>query len=188
MFLAVLVVALVVFTGVTVRAAALGVGRASRWAVAVAQGGQFGRQPAEESEEDEPTDPFGRAVAAVEPEAPVVSEPVLAETTADEEEPPPDVADGGAEPAPPALRPSGDAPLELRLGPSVGEWRLPPADLLKRAGKQVVDEHDADAGGTALVAALAAHGVETRLVGRTDRAVGHPVRDRARARRQGRRG
>ncbi len=68
--------------------------------------------------------------------------------------------------APPA-RPAADAPLELRLGPSVGEWRLPPADLLKRAGKQPVDEHDADAGGTALVAALAAHGVETRLVGRT---------------------
>ena len=49
----------------------------------------------------------------------------------------------------------------------MGDWRLPPANLLKHAKPHTVDEREVDAGGVALVAALAAHGVETRLVGRT---------------------
>jgi S-DNA-T family DNA segregation ATPase FtsK/SpoIIIE len=55
----------------------------------------------------------------------------------------------------------------MKLGPAVGDWRLPPANLLKRAKPHTVDEREVDAGGAALVAALAAHGVDTRLVGRT---------------------
>src|SRR6202044_3437419 len=39
--------------------------------------------------------------------------------------------------------------------------------LLKRPREQQQDERQLDASGNALVAALAAHGVETRLVGRT---------------------
>ena len=66
----------------------------------------------------------------------------------------------------PSGRPSA-APLELRLGPTVGEWRLPPADLLKRTQQRRVDEDEVDRAGAALVEALAAHGVDTRLVGRT---------------------
>ncbi len=76
-FLAVLVVALVVFTGVTVRTAAVGVGRAARWALATGPGGRApAATPPEDSDEDEPTDPFGRAVAETEPEGPVVAEAV----------------------------------------------------------------------------------------------------------------
>ena len=55
----------------------------------------------------------------------------------------------------------------MRLGPALGEWKLPPATLLKRAKAQIIDETEVDAAGAALVRALAAHGVETRLVGRT---------------------
>jgi S-DNA-T family DNA segregation ATPase FtsK/SpoIIIE len=55
----------------------------------------------------------------------------------------------------------------MKLGPSVGDWHLPPANLLKRAKAQVVDERAVEAAGGSLVAALAAHGVDTRLVGRT---------------------
>jgi S-DNA-T family DNA segregation ATPase FtsK/SpoIIIE len=55
----------------------------------------------------------------------------------------------------------------MKLGPTVGDWRLPPVDLLKRVKPHAVDEREVDAGGVALVAALAAHGVDTRLVGRT---------------------
>ena len=55
----------------------------------------------------------------------------------------------------------------MKLGPTVGDWRLPPATLLKHAKPHTVDEREVDAGGAALVAALAAHGVDTRLVGRT---------------------
>ena len=64
-----------------------------------------------------------------------------------------------------AARPGGGDQLELRLGPSVGEWRLPPASLLKRSRARAVDSAEVAAGGATLVAALAAHGVDTRLVG-----------------------
>ena len=55
----------------------------------------------------------------------------------------------------------------MRLGPTVGDWHLPPATILKRAKPQAIDERAVEAAGEALVAALAAHGVDTRLVGRT---------------------
>ncbi len=66
-----------------------------------------------------------------------------------------------------ATRPGTGAQLEMRLSPTVGNWKLPPAKLLTRSKPQAVDEKEIDAGGVALVRALAAHGVETRLVGRT---------------------
>ena len=46
-------------------------------------------------------------------------------------------------------------------------WELPPADLLTRSKAQRHDERQLTQAGEDLVAALAAHGVETRLVGRT---------------------
>jgi len=46
-------------------------------------------------------------------------------------------------------------------------WRLPPMDLLTRSKSQRHDERELARAGQELVAALAAHGVETRLVGRT---------------------
>jgi DNA segregation ATPase FtsK/SpoIIIE, S-DNA-T family len=130
----------------------------------------------EDEDEDEPTDPFGRPVTAA-------SAPVSAESRSggvpgadgDAE----GTGSGGSEEAvapaaamtngsaPVASRPEGVTALDLRLGPSVGEWRLPPANLLKRTRQHRVNEDDVDAAGDALVAALAAHGVETRLVGRT---------------------
>ena len=78
----------------------------------------------------------------------------------------PRAARGG--PAPEAAaRPVKGSQLEMKLGPTVGDWRLPPTTLLKHAKPHTVDEREVDAGGAALVAALAAHGVDTRLVGRT---------------------
>jgi len=50
---------------------------------------------------------------------------------------------------------------------SPGEWILPPPDLLGRSEHEKLDERQIDAAGVELVASLAAHGVETRLVGRT---------------------
>jgi len=66
-----------------------------------------------------------------------------------------------------ATRPGKGEQLELKVGAPLGDWKLPPATLLKRAKAQVIDETEVDAAGAALVHALAAHGVETRLVGRT---------------------
>ena len=58
---------------------------------------------------------------------------------------------------------------ELRLGPgaAAGQWRLPPLKLLGRSKQQEFDRSEVSAAGKALVAALNAHGVATRLVGHT---------------------
>jgi DNA segregation ATPase FtsK/SpoIIIE, S-DNA-T family len=57
--------------------------------------------------------------------------------------------------------------LELDLGVPAGEWRLPPAKLLARSKPQELDRSAVAAAGKDLVAALATHGVDTRLVGQT---------------------
>ncbi len=110
-------------------------------------------------DDDQPTDPFGRAVKAPE----VVADPPVAEAELD-----PIIADPEPVLVPAApTQPVKGSQLEMKLGPTVGDWRLPPATLLKHAKPHTVDEREVDAGGVALVAALSAHGVDTRLVGRT---------------------
>jgi S-DNA-T family DNA segregation ATPase FtsK/SpoIIIE len=178
---AVMVVALVLFTGVSVRTAAHGVTVAARWAFDLARGGPEGRPTATaaEVEDEHPTDPFGRAVAGGDPTlvdvegpdpdmrvVPEVALPVGAGVQGDP------VAGSSGPPDPinlpdAAVRAGKGSQLEMKLGPGAGGWRLPPPGLLKRLKPHAVDEREVDAGGTALVHALAAHGVETRLVGRT---------------------
>jgi S-DNA-T family DNA segregation ATPase FtsK/SpoIIIE len=77
----------------------------------------------------------------------------------------------------PALRANLPAPppdvdpeqLAIDLGPGVapGAWKLPPLGLLKRSEHQEIDQRLVEEGGRTLEMALAAHGVETRLVGYT---------------------
>ncbi len=67
---------------------------------------------------------------------------------------------------------SSDAPaeqLQIGLGPAAlpGTWRLPPLALLKRSKAVEVDRRLVESLGRTLEDALAAHGVETRLVGMT---------------------
>jgi S-DNA-T family DNA segregation ATPase FtsK/SpoIIIE len=57
--------------------------------------------------------------------------------------------------------------LALELSGPHGEWRLPPLKMLSRSRPQELDRGEVGAAGRALVAALAAHGVQTRLVGHT---------------------
>ena len=168
-------VGILVFTGVSVRSAAAGAARAVRWLVGAARGDRAG--VAEEESVGEPTDPFGRALAegrqpsmaAVTPDGvplDAIGEPGVAvdpsgEDGADDVDLEPIVLPVAA------TKPGKGEQLEMRMGPPVGDWRLPPANLLKRAKAQVIDETEVDAAGAALVSALAAHGVDTRLVGRT---------------------
>ena len=56
---------------------------------------------------------------------------------------------------------------DQRMRPAAGAWQLPALRLLAKSTEQRLDERLLDQAGEALVAALAAHGVETRLVGRT---------------------
>ena len=57
--------------------------------------------------------------------------------------------------------------LAIDLGPAgeASRWKLPPLSLLERAGAQEVDKRLVEDRGRVLEAALAQHGVETRLVG-----------------------
>jgi len=175
----VVAVALLVFTGVSVRSVASAVVRAVRWVVTAARGDRAADTV--DDSHDEPTDPFGRALAegrqpsvaalALPPEDPTAGAPAA---TPDDVHDPVGPLDGPAdadlEPVvlpEAATRPGKGEQLEMRMGPALGDWKLPPANLLKRAKAQVIDETEVDAAGAALVHALAAHGVETRLVGRT---------------------
>ncbi|HUY66881.1 MAG TPA: DNA translocase FtsK 4TM domain-containing protein, partial [Acidimicrobiales bacterium] len=166
---AVLVAAMVVLTGVPVRSAAGAVARVARWSASVARG-EPGDDDAGEADEEEPTDPFGRALATEEgeEESEEYEEPIVVPQVAEVADGP---VDSGPDPsevvAGKAARSGKGSQLEMKLGPTVGDWRLPPANLLKRAKPQAVDAREVDAAGAALVTALAAHGVDTRLVGRT---------------------
>ncbi|MFN2608531.1 MAG: DNA translocase FtsK, partial [Acidimicrobiales bacterium] len=84
-------------------------------------------------------------------------------------------AEPAREPQPPTLVhvPSGPEPageqLAIDLGPAAGPdaWKLPSLTLLKRGAAREVDSRLVEAEGRALESALAAHGVDTRLVGMT---------------------
>ncbi len=81
-------------------------------------------------------------------------------------------ASSGPEPARPKLETHVDEPvdatqLEIDLGPGArrSEWKLPPKKFLEVSARQDVDAKAVEARGRELEAALAQHGVETRLVG-----------------------
>jgi S-DNA-T family DNA segregation ATPase FtsK/SpoIIIE len=59
--------------------------------------------------------------------------------------------------------------LAIDLGPGAapGTWKLPPLSVLKRGAAQRIDQRLIEAEGRTLEAALAGHGVDTRLVGMT---------------------
>jgi len=84
----------------------------------------------------------------------------------DEEEDPVDEVDVPLEPdpmpAPVASVPPSPAPASPR---APGEWALPSIELLEQSKKMRQDQRQIDALGEDLVRALEAHGVETRLVG-----------------------
>jgi S-DNA-T family DNA segregation ATPase FtsK/SpoIIIE len=65
--------------------------------------------------------------------------------------------------------PSDSEQLAIALGPAAepGRWRLPPLALLRRSRATEIDRRHVESLGHTLEAALAGHGVETRLVGMT---------------------
>ncbi|HET6794159.1 MAG TPA: DNA translocase FtsK, partial [Acidimicrobiales bacterium] len=80
-------------------------------------------------------------------------------------------ADGAGAATPPTVAADGDPGEQLRidLGPGAepGQWKLPAASLLKPSHAGEVDRRMIEEAGRTLEAALAAHGVQTRLVGMT---------------------
>ena len=137
-------VALVLLTGVSLRSAARGVGTAGRWAFEARPGRARGPGVAVRRRSTPPTRSAGRWPGPVEvvppPEpgpdptmgpVPEVALPVTAVT-----EPGPVPEAGPPDPVAlpeEATRPGTGSQLEMKLGPSVGEWRLPPANLPQAA-------------------------------------------------------
>ena len=70
---------------------------------------------------------------------------------------------------PSAIPEVGADQLAIDLGPAAepSEWKLPPLSLLKRSSHHEVDQKLVEEQGRTLEMALAAHGVETRLIGAT---------------------
>jgi len=107
-------------------------------------------------------------------DAPVATPPVAAPFDAEADDLPPDDEDPGVadeidEPVEPDSMPAPVASVPLPLAPAParapGEWALPSMSLLQASKKMRQDQRQIDALGEDLVRALAAHGVETRLVG-----------------------
>lgn len=158
---AVTVAGVLLATGVTLRSAGngiLGVARGIR-APGSSAGGRTGGRAVPARLEDLPLGGRGHLepdlgmdpVAEPEPERAVPAVPEVAEAPAVPG------ADGSLPPVASPAAPAG--------GPT--RWRLPPMDLLTRSKAQRHDERELARAGEELVAALGAHGVETRLVGRT---------------------
>jgi S-DNA-T family DNA segregation ATPase FtsK/SpoIIIE len=165
---AVLTLALVLFTGITLRRAATAVagGAMDLWRALIPDEG-------EETEDEgdavlEPSDAGRASALPMTPELfdlalpPVGPPPVVTE--------PDDHADSAAAPAlgleKQAVVARGDQ-LEVDLGMPAGEWRLPPPKVLSRSKQQQLDHKEIAVAGRALVDSLNAHGVATRLLGNT---------------------
>jgi S-DNA-T family DNA segregation ATPase FtsK/SpoIIIE len=153
LFVAVVIVAVLIATGVSLasfgaalKVATLAVGRTlTTW-----WGG--GRLDADQdAAEPEPI--------RVAPTVPPPPEPFDEEADLDRHDPEPE-----PEPVPEPV----PMPAAVVSTPRVtGDWKLPPLSLLPATKQLRHDERQLDAAGEALVAALDAHGVSTRLVGRT---------------------
>ncbi len=185
--------ALVVFTGTTLRQTGLWLAAAARTVVSAA----FESIDPEEEEEDqaEAVAPVAtrRRAPVLEPVIPVVvpaddheAEAVAAAAT-------PEVPDADTMTVAPAVAPDPTASVDgdtgssldtqaglvpaavagpgeamaLDMGAYSGQWRLPPMKILGRSKPQQLIEGEVESAGRVLVEALAAHGVETRLVGHT---------------------
>ena len=166
-------VALLVLTRTPARSAAERIGAgasavgravppAARWVLTLGRSAEVdataGRHPS--SRAPSPEDPD-----AVDEGGP--DEPPLADGGGPDDHQPPPLTDLGVHvPHVPAAKAD---QLAIDLGPAAAatHWRLPPLALLKRAKNQEIDHRVLDARGRVLEESLAAHGVETRLVGKT---------------------
>jgi S-DNA-T family DNA segregation ATPase FtsK/SpoIIIE len=163
--------ALLVVARTTVRTACSSVGRALAgvWRV-VADLAQLSHEP--DPEEDD-AGAKGTTTAPARRTSPAPA--AVAASPEPEPEPAPAPSPAEAPPAPAISLhvPDGPVPdgkqLAIELGPAAepGTWKLPPLSLLKRGATHKIDERLVEAEGRALEAALAGHGVETRLVGMT---------------------
>ncbi|HVA03247.1 MAG TPA: DNA translocase FtsK 4TM domain-containing protein [Acidimicrobiales bacterium] len=189
--LALVTLALVLFTGVTLRAALAGVARVGRelWRAGVPHGDAGDAIDNEGMEEDDTEFDLGPETEVeatghlrsrrrarpvlfdLDEAVPLVPPPAPAEVVATEPDPdrgPDNLPDPRLESQAVSAVPSaaGDG-LAMDSRAATGDWRLPPMKMLSRSKPQELDRAAISDAGRALVRALAAHGVETRLLGHT---------------------
>ncbi len=159
LLVAVVLVGILIATGVPLQSVGRGLrtaaAAAGRTALTLWRGKPF-VTPLEHMDDDD-----DEVEAASSPPAPLYPE------AAPPDEPPPDADDDIDIPLDPEPEPvEAAAPDPAPATPRVpGEWVLPAMSLLKASKKMHQDQRQVDAAGVELVRALAAHGVETRLVG-----------------------
>jgi DNA segregation ATPase FtsK/SpoIIIE, S-DNA-T family len=174
--IAVLILALILFTGVTLRRAATAVVGAAVdvWNAFV---------PDEEDEEVDSGSALGPTAGLAMAPTPELFDAALSTPTPVDVAIEPDESEDHAataslpapvhDPLPAAAAEGSTAPggrgdqLEVDLGMPAGEWRLPPPKSLSRSKQQQLDHKEIALAGRALVDALNAHGVATRLLGNT---------------------
>jgi len=167
--LAVIIIAIMVTTGIGLRALVFAFGALMR-----ALGGRLAawwnsrpqvdeNYEAEEEVEEKPRRRKKKEVAEVEP----LPEPFINE----EEFPEEVIVDYEEDIPPPALpvEPAAQKPAKsaAKAAPMQSNWVLPPMSMLGRTKEQKQDRSAIDLAGAELVTALAAHGVDTTLVGYT---------------------
>ena len=156
-------VSVMVLTGIGLRTILLAMGRFFR-AVGARLARWWASRPQSNENYDEVENeaavvPFPQPAPAPEPVDDVDDDPYEAPLEADYED---DPYEDEPEPAPAPAAPA------LRLVPDVpSNWELPPLSLLSRTKEQKQDRNAVDEAGAQLVTALAAHGVDTTLVGYT---------------------
>jgi len=149
---AVLFVAAVVMTGIPLKTAVSGIGRGIRRAGSVMAAWWSGSSIAQRNAGTE------RGTEEAPFEAPV--------EMASNESPEPMAPDEAPADLPvPAKAVRAKRPKVIPVAP--GEWTLPPLSLLRTSNAQRLDQRQVDQAGADLVTALAAHGVDTTLVGST---------------------
>ena len=160
------VIAALVLTRTPVRDAFDSVARAMSWAGrGLRRAAVFLTSVGRREQLDDATERHPSARRGMEPEAaPAEADASLAAEPEPEPEPEPEIEVR----VPPGPAPAADQ-LTIDLGPAAqkGLWRLPPVQLLKRGKAFEVDRRMVEQGGRALEHALAAHGVDTRVIGMT---------------------
>jgi S-DNA-T family DNA segregation ATPase FtsK/SpoIIIE len=155
----VLVVAVLVATGVPLRDAVLGIGRGTRRAGSLAATWWSGSSLRTKAPVDPAATP--RAVVPGEDLTPVPDpSPEIEPTAMVPDEVP-------AEIVAPSSKPSRTKAKATKPSVAAGEWTLPPLSLLKTSSALQADRRLVEQAGEDLVAALAAHGVVTSLIGST---------------------
>ena len=162
---AVVLVAILIATGVSLAAVGRGLRTAgsvsARTAASLWRGKPFVVLP-DATEYDEADEPASRDRASIVPEEDAAPDEHDAEHGRDVDI---DIPLDPEPEAPPEIEPERTPAPPPAAARAPGEWVLPPLSLLHATKKLRLDQRQVDAAGEELVRALAAHGVETRLVG-----------------------